>query len=168
MLGTDRVDVDERVATFAELAAVHHPAYLQKLESFCATGGGKLDPDTYACGISWDAARQAAGAGLAAIDALAAGHGDVAFVVARPPGHHALADRAMGFCLLNNVAVAAAALADAGERVMIIDWDVHHGQRNGSRCSGTTTVCVSCRPTRIACIRAPGRSTRPAVRTRRA
>jgi acetoin utilization deacetylase AcuC-like enzyme len=55
----------------------------------------------------------------------------VAFVVARPPGHHALADRAMGFCLLNNVAVAAAALASSGERVMIVDWDVHHG--NGTQ-----------------------------------
>jgi acetoin utilization deacetylase AcuC-like enzyme len=140
-LGSDRVDADERVATFAELAAVHHPAYLQKLESFCVTGGGKLDPDTYACGISWDAARQAAGAGLAAIDALAAGHGDVAFVVARPPGHHALADRAMGFCLLNNVAVAAAALADAGERVMIVDWDVHHGNGTEAAFWNDDRVC---------------------------
>src|SRR4029078_743714 len=73
----------------------------------------------------------AAGAGLAAVDALARGRGDVAFVVARPPGHHALADRARGFCLLNNVAVAAAALASSGERVMIVDWDVHHG--NGTQ-----------------------------------
>ena len=79
----------------------------------------------------WQAACEAAGAGLAAIDALVAGAGDVAFVAARPPGHHALADRAMGFCLLNNVAVAAAALAASGERVIIIDWDVHHG--NGTQ-----------------------------------
>jgi acetoin utilization deacetylase AcuC-like enzyme len=131
MLDTDRVDVDTRLATFDELAAVHDAAYLRELEAFCDAGGGKLDPDTYAGPESWVAAREAAGAGLAAIDALASGAGDVAFVVARPPGHHALADRAMGFCLINNVAVAAAALATAGERVIIIDWDVHHG--NGTQ-----------------------------------
>ena len=76
---------------------------------------------------SWDAACAVAGAGLEAVDMLARGEGDVAFVVARPPGHHALADRAMGFCLINNVAVAAATLANRGERVLIVDWDVHHG-----------------------------------------
>ena len=131
MLETDRVEVDRRLATFDELATVHDVAYLQELETFCSAGGGKLDPDTYAGRDSWSAAREAAGAGLAAIDALASGHGDAAFVVARPPGHHALADRAMGFCLINNVAVAAAALADQGERVIIVDWDVHHG--NGTQ-----------------------------------
>jgi acetoin utilization deacetylase AcuC-like enzyme len=131
MLDSDRVDVGPRLATFEELTAVHAAAYLRELQAFCDAGGGQLDPDTYAGRESWDAAREAAGAGLAAIDALAAGSGDVAFVVARPPGHHALADRAMGFCLINNVAVAAAALAAAGERVIIIDWDVHHG--NGTQ-----------------------------------
>jgi len=130
-LGTDRVDAGKRRASLDELAAVHDPAYVRELEAFCASGGGKLDPDTYAYPASWDAALAAAGAGLAAVDALANGDGDVAFVVARPPGHHALADRAMGFCLLNNVAIAAAALASAGERVMIVDWDVHHG--NGTQ-----------------------------------
>ena len=130
-LDTDRVDVPPRIATFDELAAVHDPVYLRELEAFCNAGGGKLDPDTYAGPTSWDAAREAAGAGLAAVDALASGRGDVAFVVARPPGHHALANRAMGFCLVNNVAVSAAALAGAGERVMIVDWDVHHG--NGTQ-----------------------------------
>jgi acetoin utilization deacetylase AcuC-like enzyme len=130
-LDTDRVDLETRLATFDELAAVHDDAYLRELEAFCKAGGGKLDPDTYATAVSWDAAREAAGGGLAAIDALAAGRGDLAFVVARPPGHHALADRAMGFCLVNNVAVSAAALAGAGERVMIVDWDVHHG--NGTQ-----------------------------------
>ena len=130
-LDTDRIDLETRLASFAELAAVHDDAYLRELEAFCHAGGGKLDPDTYASSVSWDAAREAAGAGLAAVDALANGRGDLAFVVARPPGHHALADRAMGFCLVNNVAVSAAALAAAGERVMIIDWDVHHG--NGTQ-----------------------------------
>ncbi len=131
MLDTDRIDLETRLATFEELAAVHDDAYLRELEAFCKAGGGKLDPDTYASPVSWDAAREAAGAGLAAVDALANGRGDFAFVVARPPGHHALPDRAMGFCLVNNVAVTAAALAAAGERVMIIDWDVHHG--NGTQ-----------------------------------
>jgi acetoin utilization deacetylase AcuC-like enzyme len=126
-LGTDRVHASARVATFEELAVVHDPGYLRALESFCEAGGGKLDPDTYARAASWDAARSVAGAGLEAVDALTRGDGDVAFVVARPPGHHALPDRAMGFCLVNSVAVAAAALANRGERVMIIDWDVHHG-----------------------------------------
>jgi acetoin utilization deacetylase AcuC-like enzyme len=130
-LGSDRVDLEPRVAKFDELAAVHEPAYLLQLEAFCAAGGGRLDPDTYAGTESWEAARLAAGAGLAAVDALVSGRGDVAFVAARPPGHHALAERAMGFCLINNVAVAAADLAEAGERVMIVDWDVHHG--NGTQ-----------------------------------
>jgi len=126
-LGSDRVAVPARLATFDELAVVHDAGYLRALESFCEAGGGKLDPDTYARPQSWDAARSVAGAGLEAVDALSRGDGEVAFVVARPPGHHALSDRAMGFCLLNNVAIAAATLADRGERVMVIDWDVHHG-----------------------------------------
>jgi acetoin utilization deacetylase AcuC-like enzyme len=72
-----------------------------------------------------------AGAGLAAIEALQRGDAGAAFVAVRPPGHHATASRAMGFCLLNNVAVGAATLAAAGERVLIVDWDVHHG--NGTQ-----------------------------------
>jgi acetoin utilization deacetylase AcuC-like enzyme len=126
-LGADRIETEPRQATFDELAAVHDSRYLQNLEAFCAAGGGKADPDTYATRVTWDAARAAAGAGLAAVAALSNGEGDVAFVAARPPGHHALADRAMGFCLVNNVAVAAAQLVHAGERVLIVDWDVHHG-----------------------------------------
>jgi len=130
-LGSDRVDTGARRATFEELATVHDPRYLGALRDFAEAGGGKADPDTYVTRASWDAASEAAGAGLAAVDALTRGEGDVAFVVARPPGHHAPADHAMGFCLVNNIAVAAAHLADAGERVLIVDWDVHHG--NGTQ-----------------------------------
>ncbi|MHB8681823.1 MAG: histone deacetylase family protein [Acidimicrobiales bacterium] len=125
------VALEPRRATLDELALVHPRPYLEALETFCRAGGGALDPDTEASTGSWDTALLAAGAVLAAVDGLWAGRGDAAFVAARPPGHHALAERAMGFCLLNNVAVAAAALAARGERVLVVDWDVHHG--NGTQ-----------------------------------
>ena len=112
-------------------ARVHSPAYLTELEAFCAKGGGDIDPDTFARPDSWNAASRAAGAGLAAIAALEEDGDGVAFVPVRPPGHHAACDRAMGFCLLNNVAVAAASLTARGYRVLIVDWDVHHG--NGTQ-----------------------------------
>jgi acetoin utilization deacetylase AcuC-like enzyme len=130
-LGDDLVRLPAREADAPDLTLVHSAAYLRQLESFCERGGGQLDPDTFAGPDSWSAARRAAGAGLAAVEALASDQADVAFVAARPPGHHALADRAMGFCLINNVAVAAARLAAADERVLIVDWDVHHG--NGTQ-----------------------------------
>ena len=136
--GIDDLHLDDEVlwvppplATAEDLARVHAPLYLDELAAFCGAGGGDLDPDTYATSESFDAARRAAGAGLAAVEALDRAGEGVAFVVARPPGHHAVTDTSMGFCLLNNVAVAAAALADRGERVLIVDWDVHHG--NGTQ-----------------------------------
>jgi acetoin utilization deacetylase AcuC-like enzyme len=113
------------------LLRVHSGDYLARLEQFCRAGGGRLDPDTFARPDSWQAALLSAGAGLQAIDLLRQRGEGVAFVATRPPGHHALADRSMGFCLLNNVAVTAAALVAAGERVLIVDWDVHHG--NGTQ-----------------------------------
>jgi len=125
------VDVPARAATRSELLRVHDGAYLDDLRDLCGIGGGELDPDTPVERTSWDTACLAAGAGLAAVDALRAGEGDAAFVAARPPGHHAMRDRGSGFCLLNNVAVTAAALVAAGERVAVIDWDVHHG--NGTQ-----------------------------------
>jgi len=128
----DAVEFREpRLATVAELERVHAPGYVAQLARFCERGGGDLDPDTFASPGSWDTARRAAGAVLDAVDALDAGWCDVAFAAGRPPGHHAVPDRAMGFCLVNNVAVAAAKLAADGHRVAIVDWDVHHG--NGTQ-----------------------------------
>ena len=130
-LGSELTMVPAYLAEPDELVEVHLASYLDELAAFCGAGGGDLDPDTYATSASWSVARRAAGAGLAAIDALRRQGDGVALVAARPPGHHALRDRAMGFCLINNIAVAAAALTAAGERVLIIDWDVHHG--NGTQ-----------------------------------
>ena len=118
-------------ALLDDLARVHSVAYLKELEAFCTQGGGNIDPDTYARADSWAAARRAAGAGLAALAELERRGDGVAVIPVRPPGPHATGDRAMGFCLVNNVAVAAASRTALGERVLIVDWDVHHG--NGTQ-----------------------------------
>ena len=125
------VPVVPRPASRAELEAVHSTEYLDAMEAFCRSGGGAVDADTVASSRSWQAALVAAGAGLDAVERLRGGEADAAFIAVRPPGHHASARRAMGFCLLNNVAVTAAALAGAGERVLIVDYDAHHG--NGTQ-----------------------------------
>jgi len=129
-LGSDLLFIEAAPAPIDRLIRVHTPDHLDRLARLSAAGGGAIDPDTYVSHTSWDDARLAAGAGLVAIDAADSLRAPV-FVPARPPGHHAVADRAMGFCLLNNVAVTAAALTDRGERVLIVDWDVHHG--NGTQ-----------------------------------
>jgi acetoin utilization deacetylase AcuC-like enzyme len=131
--GTDGPDqwLPLRFASRSELAAVHDIGYLHALADLCAGGGGRLDADTVASAGSWETARATAGAGLSAVEALTAGRGEAAFVLGRPPGHHATRTAGMGFCLLNNVAITAAALVSRGERVAIIDWDVHHG--NGTQ-----------------------------------
>jgi acetoin utilization deacetylase AcuC-like enzyme len=122
---------EPRPATAEDVARVHPGRYLRGLQELCLTGGGSIDPDTVASEGSYDAAVLAAGAGLEAVDRLAAGEGDTAFCAVRPPGHHATPSRAMGFCLINNVAVVAASLAERGERVLIVDYDAHHG--NGTQ-----------------------------------
>jgi acetoin utilization deacetylase AcuC-like enzyme len=120
-----------RPATRAELERVHPAAHLDRLMALSAGGGGRIDADTSVSAGSWAAAERAAGSGLAAVDALGRGEGSAAFCAVRPPGHHACPNVAMGFCLINNVAVTAAALAERGERVLIVDWDAHHG--NGTQ-----------------------------------
>lgn len=129
--GLDVVDLQARAASRSEILRVHAADFVDHLHEFCARGGGQIDADTYAVPRSWDAARYAAGAGLTAIEAVAAGEADVGFAAVRPPGHHAERDRTMGFCLLNNVAISAAYLVALGSRVAIVDWDVHHG--NGTQ-----------------------------------
>jgi acetoin utilization deacetylase AcuC-like enzyme len=116
-------------ATREQLEAVHAPAYVERIERFCAQGGGMLDLDTVACPGSWGAALHAAGGACALVDALVGGEARTGASLHRPPGHHATVERAMGFCLFNNVAVAARHALDAHglERVMIVDYDVHHG-----------------------------------------
>ena len=122
------VRVPARPATRAELERVHAPEYLDMLERTVAGGGsGWLDPDTFYSDGSWTAALLAAGAAVDLALAVADGTLDNGAAFVRPPGHHATRDRAMGFCLLNNVAVAAAALRARQKRVAIFDWDVHHG-----------------------------------------
>lgn len=101
-----------RPAERHHLEHVHVGAHLEGVEKLVEAGGGRLDPDTVASSGSWQAALLAAGAGITAVDALVEGHGDAAFCAVRPPGHHATKAKAMGFCLLSNVAVVAAELAE--------------------------------------------------------
>src|SRR5215204_4691942 len=114
------------------LARVHDPRYIAGIRQFAAQGGGWLDADTAVGARSVDVATLAVGAGIAAVDAVLDGRAQRGFVLARPPGHHATPSRGMGFCLFNTVAIAAAHALDRGlDRVLIVDWDVHHG--NGTQ-----------------------------------
>ncbi len=129
--GLPQIALESPEVRRSELALVHEPAYIAAIEAFCKAGGGALDRDTIVSPESWTAALTAAGGVVAALEQLETATDRTGFVVARPPGHHALRSRAMGFCLFNNVAVGAALLRARGERVAVLDWDVHHG--NGSQ-----------------------------------
>lgn len=127
----DWLPLDARLATDEELARVHHPAYIDSLARLRGRSG-YVDPDTYIAPESVDAARLAAGGAVALVDRMIDSDVTRGLALLRPPGHHARAEQAMGFCLLNNVAVAAAhAIARGLRRVLVVDWDVHHG--NGTQ-----------------------------------
>jgi acetoin utilization deacetylase AcuC-like enzyme len=118
-------------ASSAAVMAVHSGSHIAEIRQLCLMGGGPIDADTQVGFQSYDIALLAAGAGLDAIARLQRGEGDAAFVAVRPPGHHATADTSMGFCLFNNIAIAAKTLIDQGEKVLIVDIDAHHG--NGTQ-----------------------------------
>jgi acetoin utilization deacetylase AcuC-like enzyme len=127
------VKVTPRLATGEEVGAVHTLHHIQHVEGVARSGGGWLDGDTVASPKSYQVALYAAGGALSGLEAVMAGQVDAAFALVRPPGHHATPGQAMGFCLFNNIAIAARhALGHYGlERVLIVDFDVHHG--NGTQ-----------------------------------
>jgi acetoin utilization deacetylase AcuC-like enzyme len=131
-----------RHASAEELCLAHDPRYVASVEQLVAAGGGRLDVDTVASEGSWDAARAAAGAVLDGIDLAVSGTHLRSFCAVRPPGHHALRDRAMGFCLFGSIAVGAHyALARHGlERVLVVDWDVHHGNGTQALVEGAPAI----------------------------
>jgi acetoin utilization deacetylase AcuC-like enzyme len=118
-----------REATAAELELCHDPAYVAEVKRSASMPHYDFDPDTHASPDSYKTALLAAGGVLTAVEAVMDGAADNAFAIVRPPGHHALATRAMGFCLFNNVAIAARYLIRQRglKRVLVVDWDVHHG-----------------------------------------
>lgn len=126
----DKLDVvSPRDAKVKEIELVHPMRHIQKVREVAEAGGGWLDPDTHVSPRSYDAALRSAGAALEGIERIVAGQADNAFCLVRPPGHHATAERGMGFCLFNNNAVASRfAMEEFGiKRIFILDWDAHHG-----------------------------------------
>jgi acetoin utilization deacetylase AcuC-like enzyme len=124
--------LEGRHATAEELAIAHDPAYIAEVRSLAERGGGRFDADTVVSEGSWDAATAGAGCVLDAMERSLDGRNARSFVAVRPPGHHALRAQGMGFCLFGNVAIAAHhALRRGAARVLIVDWDVHHG--NGTQ-----------------------------------
>jgi acetoin utilization deacetylase AcuC-like enzyme len=125
--------VEGRHATPDEIAIAHDARYVERVRAMSAAGGGRIDGDTVVSEGSWDAATAAAGCVLDGVDMAFDGRALRSFSAVRPPGHHALATRGMGFCLFGNIALAAhyARRRHSVSRVLIVDWDVHHG--NGTQ-----------------------------------
>ena len=132
-LSSKCVQAKTRIASVDEIARIHGVMYIDRVSDFAKAGGGWIEQDTFMSPKSYDVACRAAGTGLAAVDAVLNGPDKTALCLVRPPGHHALAHDAMGFCLFNNIALAAdyAIQRHKLERVLVIDWDVHHG--NGTQ-----------------------------------
>jgi acetoin utilization deacetylase AcuC-like enzyme len=132
--------IDRAIAT-----GVHDPDYLDELADFCRAGGGRWDADTIAMEATWDAALASAGlARWAAAEALdRPRRRETPMALGRPPGHHALPDDAMGFCFLNNAAIAADWALDRVDRVAILDWDVHHGNGTAAIFADRADVCYA-------------------------
>ena len=127
------VGIEPKPISLERIAAVHSARYVAALQEFCLGGGGRLDGDTLVSPASFEVARQAAGGLLEGVQAVMAGRAAQTFALVRPPGHHADRAGGMGFCLFNSLAIAAKYLLDEVglERVLIVDWDVHHG--NGTQ-----------------------------------
>ncbi len=129
-MGLDHVE--GRHATEDELAMAHTRAHIARVRDASAQGGGRFDADTVASEGSWNAATAAAGCVLEGVERALDGRNLRSFIAVRPPGHHALPDQAMGFCLFGSVALGALHAQRRGaRRVLIVDWDVHHG--NGTQ-----------------------------------
>lgn len=120
------------MADVHDIEHLHDPIYVAEVRKFAAAGGGRIEPDTVLSPQSYEVALLAAGAVIDAVDRVVKGEDKTALALVRPPGHHALYDAAMGFCLFNNVALGARkALSMDLSRVLVVDWDVHHG--NGTQ-----------------------------------
>jgi acetoin utilization deacetylase AcuC-like enzyme len=120
--------ITPRSATLEEVGMIHSPGYIDQVRATSERGGGYLDLDTVISARSYDAALMAAGGVITGVEAVVKGDLDNAFALVRPPGHHALPNRGMGFCVFNNVAIAARSAQKMGlDKVLIVDWDVHHG-----------------------------------------
>jgi len=132
-LDKELIQIKPRRANVEEVSLNHDPTYIQEVHDFCKSGGGYLDPDTYATQDSYDVALYAVGGILEGIDKILNGEVDRVFCAVRPPGHHAEYAKAMGFCIFNSIAIGAHYLRKVKgiKRVFIIDFDAHHG--NGTQ-----------------------------------
>ncbi|MDO9409116.1 histone deacetylase [Patulibacter sp.] len=133
---------DSPEATDEQLLAVHPRAHVERIRALARSGGGRIDADTIVSSGSWDAAVHGAGGAVAVVDALLSGEATRAASLHRPPGHHCETAEPMGFCLLNNVAIAArhAVLTHGLRRVLVLDWDVHHGNGTAEIFAGSGEV----------------------------